>query len=441
MPESRQPGNHHAGLATMKSILMVWSMAVVALAGCNSGGSTSSGQITLDVWFHSGRQSERDTIRQQVERFHASQDEIVVELNMIPEGTYNGQVQAAALAGDLPDVLEFDGPFLYNYVWQGYLRPLDNLVAPKVIEDLLPSIVEQGTFRGDLYSVGTFDSGLGLYGRRSMLQQVGARIPSGPDDAWTVEEFDQLLKALAAVDDDGAVLDLKLNYDGEWFTYAFSPAIQSAGGDLINRQDYQSAAGILNGQASVQALTSIQSWIVDGQVDPDVDDAAFTQGRVALSWSGHWDYPRYSEAIGDDLVILPLPDFGQGTLTGQGSWCWGVTNKCEQPEAAARFVEFLLQTDEVLAMTGANGAVPGTTSGVAGSPLYRTDGPLHLFAKQLTAGHSVPRPRTPAYPVITSAFQEAFADIRNGGSVQHALDKAVATIDEDIRDNEGYPQR
>ena len=54
---------------------------------------------------------------------------IEVRVNFIPEQSYNAQVQAAAIAGELPDLLEFDGPFLYNYVWQGHLRPLDDLLS------------------------------------------------------------------------------------------------------------------------------------------------------------------------------------------------------------------------------------------------------------------------------------------------------------------------
>lgn len=426
----------------MKRFLFLLSLLILTAAGCaEPNPSSSAGKIVLEVWFHSGQQSERETIQAQVERFHASQDETRVKLNMIPEGTYNGQVQAAAVAGDLPDVLELDGPFVYNYVWQGYLQPLDTLIGMEAKEDLLRSIVDQGTFRGALYSVGTFDSGLGLYGRRSKLEKAGARIPTSPDEAWSIDEFKRVLDALAKDDDDGAVLDLKLNYEGEWFTYAFSPAIQSAGGDLVDRSDYQSADGVLNSPDAIRTMKRIQSWILDGRVDPNVDDAAFTRGRVALSWSGHWDYARYAEAVGDDLVVVPLPDFGEGTRTGQGSWCWAITSKCEHPAAAARLIDFLLRTDEVLAMAGANGAVPGTSSAVAKSPLYREGGPLHLFATQLSEGFSVPRPRTPAYPIITSAFQGAFADIRDGADVEQALDEAVAIIDQDIRDNEGYPAR
>ncbi|MGB5468104.1 MAG: extracellular solute-binding protein, partial [Sedimenticolaceae bacterium] len=274
---------------------------------------------------------------------------------------------------------------------------------------------------------------------RSALQAADIRIPSDPQDAWDAGEFGAILKTLAERDADGMVLDLKLNYAGEWFTYAFSPLLQSAGGDLIDRSTYQSADGVLNGSSSVAAMTALQDWFSGGYVDPNLDDAAFVSGRVAFSWAGHWEYARYAAALGDDLVLLPLPDFGQGSRTGQGSWVWGITKDSEDPQAAARWLEFLLQPAEVLIMATANGAVPANQAAVARSPLYGRDGPLRLFTRQLLGGLSVPRPQTPAYPVITSAFQQAFRDIRNGADVQATLDAAVAVIDQDIRDNQGYP--
>jgi multiple sugar transport system substrate-binding protein len=378
-------------------------------------------------------------IEDQVNRFNASQRAVQVQLTLIPEGSYNAQVQAAALSKELPDVLEFDGPFVYNYVWQQNLIPLDPLITAAVRQDLLPSIVKQGTYQGRLYSIATFDSGLGVYGRRSQLTAAGIRIPTGNQDAWSVTEFNQALKALAAKDRDRQVLDLKLNLRGEWLTYGFSPILQSAGGDLIQRSTYQSAAGSLNGPQSVNAMQQLQAWIQQGYVDPNIDDAAFTSGRVGLSWVGHWVYQDYAKAVGTDLVVLPLPNFGTGSKTAQGSWNWGITTNCQQPQAAMQFLEFLLQPQEVLAMANANGAVPGTKRAIAHSKLYAEGGALRLFATQLLAGETIPRPQTPAYPVITSAFQEAFANIRNGLAVQTALDKAVTEIDIDIQDNQGYP--
>ena len=52
---------------------------------------------------------------------------------------------------------------------------------------------------------------------------------------------------------------------------------------------------------------------------------------------------------------------------------------------------------------------------------------------------SVPRPVTPAYPVITNAFAEAVQNIVSGADVKAELDEAVQTIDQDIEDNRGYP--
>lgn len=423
----------------MKIFLSILVLAV--LSGCDRAEqhSPATDVVQLSLWAHAGQAGERQTIERQVQAFNRLHNDVQITLTFIPERSYNAQVQAAAIAGDLPDLLEFDVPYLYNYAWQGHLQPLESLLPKGVQQDLLPSIISQGTYQGHLYGVGTFDSGLALFARRSALVRVNARIPAHPGDAWRAQEFEQLLDRLAVHDEDGAVLDLKLNYPDEWFSYGFSPVLQSAGGDLIDRSDYQKASGILNGVAAVAAMSHVQRWLTRGRVDPNVDDAAYVTGRVALSWAGHWEYRRYHDAVGEDLLLVPLPDFGKGSRTGQGSWVWGISRNSKAPGKAARVIEYLLQPLEILAMTDANGAVPATRTAIRQSPLYQQGGPLHLFVVQLAEGYAVSRPPTPAYPVISASFRQAFADIRDGMVVQQALDRAAALIDEEIRDNRGYP--
>ncbi len=405
------------------------------LFGCKP--ETDSNKQLLTVWAHSGQEGERNVLLDQVKRFNEKFPDIHVEITLLPEGAYNSQLQSAALSDDLPDVIEFDGPFLYGYVWQNQLQPLDDLLPAAIQADLLPSIIKQGTMNDHLFAVGIFDSGLGIYGNRAMLDAAGIRIPASVDDAWTAKEFNQILQKLAVKDKDGAVLDLKANYRGEWFTYAFSPIIQSAGGDLIDRRDYLRAEPVLAGKEAVGAMTELQHWFQQGYVDPNLDDAAFVEQRAALSWVGHWEYPRYAKALGNNLVLLPLPDFGQGAKTGQGSWQWGINDDAGNPKAAAQFLAFLLRPENILAMTEVNGAVPATKTAIARSPLYSEGGPLRLFVEQLRQS-SVERPRTPAYQVITSVFQQAFDEIRNGADVSKALHQAAAAIEQDIADSEGY---
>ncbi|UCE88966.1 MAG: hypothetical protein JSW10_11745, partial [Pseudomonadota bacterium] len=87
------------------------SIMAVLLAAC-SAERAEDHRATLQVWAHAGRAAEREVLEAQVARFNAGKGDHRAVLTFLPEGTYNGQVQAAALAGDLPAILEFDGPYL-----------------------------------------------------------------------------------------------------------------------------------------------------------------------------------------------------------------------------------------------------------------------------------------------------------------------------------------
>lgn len=433
----------------------VLGAAALLLAGCGGGDSGSSteaagcdGEVdegTVTMFAHEG--SEADAYKAAIDSFNSgpgSELGVEVDLTMIPEGQYTDQLNSAAASGDLPAVLDFDGPNMANLAWSGNLVPIEECISDELLDATLPSLVQQGTYADRLYSVGSFDSGLGLYAYKSALEEVGARIPTSADDAWTADELEGVLRDLQKAGYEHP-LDTKFWYgsQGEWFSYAFDPIIWSAGGDVIDRSDYQSADGQLNSPEVVEAFTRFQSWVSDGLVDKDAaDDSNFLKKKAPISWVGHWMYQAYSDAAGDDLVVLPLPDFGTGSKTGMGSWAWGMTPNAEDPDAAWAVIEYLMSDDIIGEITDVNGAVPGTTTSIEKSDLYATGGPLALFVQQLQAAPdvAVPRPVTPAYPTITKTMTTTIDDIIQGADVQESLDKAVTAIDQDIEANEGYPE-
>jgi multiple sugar transport system substrate-binding protein len=134
-----------------------------------------------------------------------------------------------------------------------------------------------------------------------------------------------------------------------------------------------------------------------------------------------------------------MPKFGDKVVTGMGSWNWGITSSCPNPDAAWKVVEHLVSPAEIVVMTNGNGAVPSRKSALTESALYKEGGPLNLFFQQLSTGLGMPRPETPAYPTITAAFAEAFKNIIAGADVKAEIDNAVKKIDQDIEDNQGYP--
>ncbi|WP_116996647.1 sugar ABC transporter substrate-binding protein [Desertimonas flava] len=435
------------GLAATLTIAATATATASALPASGSAATGCDGTIdegTLSMFAHEG--SEADAYTAAIEAFNAGPGAdigVSVDLTLIPEGQYTDQINSAAAAGDLPAVLDFDGPNMANLAWVGSLVSLESCVTDEVRNNLLPSIVEQGTYNGELYGLGSFDSGLGLYAWASALEEVGARIPAGADDAWTADELEQILRDLQEAGYEHP-LDTKFWYgvQGEWSTYAFAPIVWSAGGDLIDRETGATADGALNTPEVAAALTQFQTWVTDGLIDADAaDDSNFLEQRSPISWVGHWMYVPYKEAAGDDLVVLPLPDFGNGTRTGMGSWAWGMTSNAGDPDAAWAVIEFLMSDETILAITDVNGAIPGTRSAVEQSPLHQPGGDLELFVEQLDGAPdvAVPRPVTPAYPTITSVFRTLIDNIIQGADVQVELDAAVDEIDADIEANEGYP--
>jgi multiple sugar transport system substrate-binding protein len=436
-------------------VLTLFAALALLLAACGGGNTAENADmpdtgdeadtaepVTVDVWFHSGKGEERDVLDAQVTTFNEMQDEVIVNAIQLPEGSYNDQVNSAALAGDLPCLLDFDGPFLYNYAWAGYLQPLDDYVSADVKADFLPSIIAQGTYGGKLYSLGTFDSGLSIWANKAYLEAAGVRIPTGIEDAWDMDEFMAAMDAVMALDEVEYAIDFKMNYGaGEWQSYGFSPIVQSFGGDLIDRSDYQSAEGFLNGPEAVAAMEWFQSLFEDGYAiaSPAGDDDFYGSKIAAMSWVGHWMYGPHTEGLGEDAILIPMPNLGDKAVTGMGSWNWGLTTTCENPDAAYKFLEFITTPEEILHMTNANGAVPARKSAIAQSDLFGEGGLLNVFVQQLEGGVALERPVTPAYPVITSAFDTAVLNIVAGADVQAELDAAVAKIDQDIEDNEGYP--
>lgn len=412
-------------------------LAVALLTAVALSGAVFA-QTTLSLWYHgAGNEVERAIVVQIIDDFNASQSEWRVTLEEFPQISYNPSVVSAALAGNLPDILDVDGPVMPNWAWANYMQPLN--LSDGVLDGFLPSVI--GEWQGEVYSVGLWDAAIAIYARRSVLEANGIRIPS-LEEPWTLTEFDAVLETLQATGDYEYVFDVGMAWTGEWYPYAFSPFLQSFGGDLIDRSTYLTAEGVLNGPEAVAFGNWWQSLferdLTPGTSQDEADrETGFIDGRYALQWNGNWAAVPALEAFGDDLLFLPAPDFGNGPKIGGASWQFGVSATTEYPEGARAFIEFALQDEYLAAFSDGIGLVPSTTSAAAMTQNYGSGGALEVFY-ELSNQQSMIRPPTPAYVGIALTFEKAMADIANGADVQDALDAAVDEIERDITNNDGY---
>ena len=180
-------------------------------------------------------------------------------MQAFPQDSYNQSVVAAAASKKLPCILDIDGPNVPNWAWAGYLAPLegmdDTLVQVPAVgagqverQDLLLRLLRRGAGDGDPQ----VDPGQVRHpdpDHRPAVDQGRARGGAGPRSRIAATSTTRSTSATSAT--------------GEWWPYAYSPFLQSFGGDLINRDGYKTAEGVLNGPQAIEWAAWLRGLITE----------------------------------------------------------------------------------------------------------------------------------------------------------------------------------
>lgn len=429
-----------------KRIARIAALAVIApiaLAGCSKQGQgqgqgTTDGPTEVSLWTHSaGNEAEMKVIGTIIDDFNKSQTDYKVVRQDFPQEAYNDSVQGAAASNDLPCVLDVDGPIMPNWAWNGWLVPSG--LTDEDVKNFLPSTV--GRYKDQIHSVGYWDATTLIFTRKTILDKFDIRIPT-VDSPWTAEEFAALQAKIKASGEYANVIDWGPGWTGEWWSYAFSPLLQSFGGDEINRDGYKTADGTLNGEAALEFATWFKAQFDEGYAPKSnaQDRTEFKTGKVALQYNGNWAYVENVEAFGDDLLVLPAPDFGNGTKSGAGSWQYGLSKSCNDKQKAGglAYLKFSMQDKYIAQFSDATSLIPATTTAaeLTTKGYFGKGKPLQVV-QDIASKYAFVRPVTPAYPVISQVVEKQLQDMVNGKDPKAALDQMVKEIDTDIK-SAGY---
>ena len=85
--------------------------------------NSQSNAPTVTLWTHGGTTQEVDALSQTFKVLRDQHSDINIDVVYMPENTYDAQVRAASygasIVGDLPCLIDFDGPYVYSYVARG----------------------------------------------------------------------------------------------------------------------------------------------------------------------------------------------------------------------------------------------------------------------------------------------------------------------------------
>lgn len=404
-------------------------------AASTAQGAFDGEKTVINVWAQGGL--EEEPLSQIFKGIEEELGNVEIVFSNFPKQEQLDKLQVAPAVGDTPDIVFMDYLQVPYYYTLGMVACIDDRVDEELRADLLPSVIDECSYNGKLYALAHYESGLSFWANKSMLEKAGVRIPSGYRDAWDRAEFEEVLQKLQ---DSGVEHPLYMRQNNPSTLYfSYMPILRSFGGDFMDRETMLTA-GTLNGENTIKAYEYI-SWLVEkGYVDPyvDYDDGFNVRQENALSLMGNYKYPEYYAELGDDLILVPTPDMGEGVFTCSGSGVFFMTTAATQRGVADLAWEVMKRTlapDAVDLITDANAAIPALRSVLAHKKGYQKGEEFYLYREQLEDGISYLRPITPAHMTNYTAVGDATANIFLGADPTVELNNASANVDEVILEN------
>ncbi len=400
-------------------IMTACAFILVLFSGCSSeseGKSSEPGEIKVWVQF-SDETAEGKAWEEIVDGFNKeNKGKYKAVTEYIPRsgsgGGYEDKVNAAITTNSLPDVITLDGPNTAAYADSGVLAPLDDYLKDADMDDVLDSIIEQGTYKDKFYAFGFSESNVGVYYNKKMFADAGitdAELPT-LDKPWTWTEFQAICKKLKDKHG-GPAIDLQLASGDEMLTYAYTPFVWSNGGDVVNKAGTK-AEGIFNDEKTVEALSFIQGLVKKDYTTISPVKKGFETGKYPMLLSGSWAMADLDENYKDiEYGILPYPvsDNTKELVSPTGSWQLGMTSKTEKKDAAAAFIKYATNTESSRIMSLGNSVLPIRNSTIELIKDDVSENMRFLMEQNQKSGHA--RPVVVAYPQVSRAFQQAVQDI------------------------------
>lgn len=420
------------------SLLLAGSMAIALLTGC--GGTSSSqktteaetaadGSMELSIWVHETDSSDEGKHyarlieafnEQYAGKYHANLSQIARSGDA---GGYDDKINAAISNGGLPDVYTVDGVTVAQYADAGAIIPIDDYFTEEELSDFNPSIIQQGTYNGKLYTLGAMDSSVGIFYNKEMFEAAGIT-PATAENPWTLDELTEAAKKLTT--DDCFGITMSLDAKDETMIYFFLPLIQSQNSNILS-DDGLLTDGYLNGEATINVLNWIKSMADNGWASATPAENSFELGQAAMALTGAWEPTNLAKFPDIQWGLMPMPkyDASSAAVSACGSWTFAISGQCaeEKKEGAAELLRFMTSTDAAKGMYEANSMPPSRQSAFSQIPAFNEE-PLSVFQYQLTHTAQA-RPVSVNYAVASNQFATAIQNVLTGMDVKEALDQAV----------------
>ena len=320
------------------------------------------------------------------EQFEAQNPDIDVIVEQFPGSSlkdYEIKLRLRFSSGQAPDVFHANENAAAEFAHLGLLKEAPPFIENMVKENSLNELVRSAAyFDGKPYGIVSDIAPTVLYYNKDMFREAGLD-PEKPPATWDelIDYADRLTVRTLEGEVERAGLSLrKTGYKPgtaeKWLTFLYS-----AGGRPFNDAGTEAQFNSPEGRAALEFYKTI---LFDKNIDSvlhEGDQQGFGQERVGMFLREvhviRWLRENYPDL---DFGVAPIPR-KERSFSGGGAYMFVVSEDSPNPDAAWRFVQFLLSDEGYIEYTGIGGVIP-TTKSVAALPQFSDDPMMQTFIHQ-----------------------------------------------------------
>lgn len=313
-------------------------------AGAEDAGDGDQVTIRFSWW---GSDSRHQMNQDVIDLFEDQNPDIKVVPDYTDWGGYWDKLATQTAGGDTPDVMMQEERYVREYADRGVLADLSDAgIDTSKIDD---SILAAGQIDGSLWTIPTGVNVRTFVTDPQVFEDAGVDMPD--DTTWTWQDYHDAMVAVHEGSDDlyGAqdfgFLDSDLQI---WLRQHGQNLWDESGNIGFDAQlmaDFWQMSLDLHADGGAPDVS--ESLEIDG-AGPEQSLVALNTGATARFWSNQLG--AISGAAGRDLTLLRFPGETEFDRTGvylKPAMSLSMSAKTEHPEAAAKFIDFMLNSPEV----------------------------------------------------------------------------------------------
>jgi len=405
-------------------------LTVLLVSGCGGGSSSTaskndnSGVVTIKV---AAWNDAADSLKAEIEGFQKKYPNIKVEVQYV-DNDYTKIMPRLASGSEVPDIIQTQARDFPAFMkkFPGQFVDVTDKASP-LKDKFLASSWDSVTVEGKIYAM-PWDLGpMALYYRTDMFKEAGI-------DPVQIETWDDYITAGQKLKEHfgGNVVMTGYAPDFDFFEIFFN----QLGGN------YATPDGKI-ALKSEQAIQSLTLWrrMVDSGVAIDIKDwngriTAVKNNKIASVPYAVWYAGTLMNSVADQRGkwgIIPLPSFTKGgnKQANLGGSVLTIAKKSQNPDAAWKFIEYCLATDEGQTIMLKYGLFPSyipfydniafkANNDYFGLPMYQ------FFAKQ--SDKIIPLHRGPIMLDAVKPLKDMGSAVLSGKNIEESIDTAAQEI-------------